>query len=108
MYLLLGCSIKCTPNNYGGTNVLNENEGIIAGKFPICNYIEDYYSDWLLTNSASLNVQKTSSAVTTGLGFLTFAGAIITALVTGGLTLPIARSSFRWFCYCLVRCYSIR
>ena len=107
MYLLLGCSIKCTPNNYGGSNVLNENEGVIAGKFPICNYIEDYYSDWLLTNSPSLNVQKTTSAVTTGIGLLTFMGAVVASIVTGGATLPLARSSFRWTRYSLEWCLSI-
>lgn len=51
-------SIKCVPNSYSYDSEAIEEEGIVAGKFPTFNWSKENYSDWLLTNSASLNVQK--------------------------------------------------
>ena len=63
--------------------MLNEDEGVLANKFPICDYNEQYYADWLLSNNPSLNVQKGVGLATYGIGILSLLGAIV-------------RSSFRW------------
>ena len=48
-----GCSINLTPTNYNG-NVSADNDAIQLGKFPICNFQNDMYTNWLSQNS--LNV----------------------------------------------------
>ena len=48
-------SAKIVPINYGKANLEVENEGIISGKLPTLDWNEDYYSNWLLTNSESNN-----------------------------------------------------
>lgn len=71
----------------------------MAGKYPILNWNRDNYADWLLTNSASLNTQKTYGAVSLGIGGLTFFGATMgilyqamamtAGLASGGALLPL-------------------
>ena len=65
-----GCSIRCYPWQYKGVTD-NYTLGISAGKFPICNWATDAYTNWLTQNSVNM-----------GLGA---AGTIITAV--GGIAL---------------------
>ena len=60
-----GCSIRLTPINYKGLLVNNE-EGLNLGKFPICNYAVDMYTNWLTQNSVNIATSLASS----GLGIL--------------------------------------
>lgn len=53
MLFLHGCSIGITPNYYDGNTVSN-NHTLSLGKFPICNFLNDAYKNWLAQNS--LNV----------------------------------------------------
>ena len=78
-------SIKCTPQEYSTNHSYIEEEGILAGKYPSLNWNLNVYADWLLTNSASLNTQKTYGAISTAGGLITF----------------LARTCFiryRWWC----------
>lgn len=49
-----GCSIKLTPLYYKNINNCQD-ESIMCGKFPICNYINDTYINWLTQNSVNIN-----------------------------------------------------
>ena len=49
----LGCSIKCYPKDYKKITEC-QHESITAGKFPICNYVNDTYTNWLTQNSINL------------------------------------------------------
>ena len=80
-----GCSIKCYPLNYKGvTN--NYDEGINYGKFPICSYSTDMYTNWLTQNSVNLALNMASGAgqIVGGLGV---------AIATGGAGIAVGASS---------------
>lgn len=55
-----GCSIRLTPNNYNGV-ASNDEESINLGKFPICNYVCDMYTNWLTQNSINIAGHTVSS-----------------------------------------------
>lgn len=52
-----GCSIRAIPRNYLGTalvgNYNNNQYGLTIGKFPICSYPVDMYTNWLTQNSVN-------------------------------------------------------
>lgn len=79
-----GCSIRATPLNYKGAGT-NNDEGLNLGKFPICSYANDVFTNWLTQNSVNIAVGVASSALTiagglgmmaTGAGALAGAGAV--------------------------------
>lgn len=53
-------------------------------KFPICNYNEAIYDDWLLSNSASLNAQKDIGTTQQIIGALTTILGLAGMAVSGG------------------------
>ena len=55
-----GCSIRLTPNNYNGVSS-NDEESINLGKFPICNFTCDMYTNWLTQNSLNIGGHTVSS-----------------------------------------------
>lgn len=62
-----GCDIYAYPLNYKGVSE-SQNEIITAPKFPICNYINDSYTNWETQNSININGKniplRTAKAVT--------------------------------------------
>lgn len=69
----IGGSIKCNPVNYKMTNEAdNEEEGIMAGKFPTLSWSEDAYINWLTQNSVNIGIGLASDVLSTigGLGLL--------------------------------------
>ena len=50
-----GCSIKCVPLNYKGESRYQQ-EGIMAGKFPTCGWVNDAYTNWMTQNAVNLNI----------------------------------------------------
>ena len=48
-----GCSINLTPTNYNGS-ASSDNDAIQLGKFPICNFQNDMYTNWLTQNSINV------------------------------------------------------
>lgn len=53
----LGASIKMSPYYYTQNNGYDEEEGLIAGKFPFMNWATQYYNDWISRNSLNLTGQ---------------------------------------------------
>lgn len=85
----VGGSIKCTPLNYKGSDKF-EQEGIMAGKYPVCSWINDTYTNWLTQNSVNVGVGLAASSleVVGGLGMIaTGAGAVAgsSMLLSGSL-----------------------
>lgn len=61
----IGGSIKCNPFNYKNSNETdNENEGIMAGKFPTLSWSEDAYINWLTQNSVNIGIGVASNLLT--------------------------------------------
>lgn len=59
-FLVQGCltpggSIRAIPKNYRGV-AQNDEEGLNLGKFPICNWTSDEYTNWLTQNSVNIGV----------------------------------------------------
>ena len=76
-----GCSIKCYPLNYKGvTN--NYDEGINYGKYPVCSFNTDMYTNWLTQNSVNLALNMVSGAgqIVGGLGVAIASGGVGTAV----------------------------
>ena len=48
-----GCSVNITPTNYNGS-ASSDNDAIQLGKFPICNFQNDMYTNWLTQNSINV------------------------------------------------------
>lgn len=80
-----GCSIRMNPLNYKGVST-NNDEGINGGKYPICCWNSDAYTNWLTQNGVNI-----------GLNLLSGAGQIVAGaglgLATGGLGLAIGGGS---------------
>lgn len=73
-----GCSIRMHPLWYKGI-VSNYEEGINAGKYPMCAWNSDSYTNWLTQNAVNNGVTIGSGIATTVLGgaaMLTGAGAV--------------------------------
>lgn len=56
----VGGSIKCVPLNYKGVERYQQ-EGIMAGKFPTCGWINDTYTNWLTQQAVNLQVGMTAT-----------------------------------------------
>lgn len=57
-----GCSIRAVPLYYNGADANNE-EGINLGKYPICNWTTDVYTNWLTQNAVNIPLQFVSGAL---------------------------------------------
>ena len=91
-----GCSIRFTPMYYKNAT-RNTEEGLTLGKYPVCSWKVDSYTNWLTQNSINvggatiskdeLNMVTSVASLATGTALLaTGAGAGIgTGMVMGGL-----------------------
>ena len=97
-----GASIRMTPRNYKGI-ASNDLESLMLGKFPICNYQVDMYTNWLTQNSVNvggntvtsddLNIANASVGAISGvIGSLLSGniGGAITGAVSGGTSIASA------------------
>lgn len=50
-----GCSVRMYPRNYDGSED-NIDEGITLGKYPVCNFAGDIYTNWATQNAVNLAV----------------------------------------------------
>lgn len=75
-----GCSIRMYPVNYNGS-VNNIDEGITLGKYPICNFAGDIFTNWVTQNGVNLAVNTAQSLVSLGTGV---AKAVATDGALGG------------------------
>lgn len=83
-----GMSIRIVPRYYNGTTN-NNDEGLNLGKFPICSWNTDVYTNWLTQNAVNIGVSIASGLATTAFGVgavATGAGAVAGgSMVAGGL-----------------------
>lgn len=80
-----GCSIRLLPKDYNGVYVNNE-EGLNLGKYPICNWNSDVFTNWLTQNSLNIGLNVAS-------GVAQIVGGAGIALVTpGGLGMAVGGS----------------
>ena len=86
-----GCSINITPTNYNGS-ASSDIDAIQLGKFPICNFQNDMYTNWLTQNSINIlghtitsdDINITSSAIGGVSGMIT--GAVTRNVLGAGLS----------------------
>lgn len=76
-----GCSIRMIPKNYKGVLENNE-EGLNLGKYPICNWTSDVYTNWLTQNSVNIGLN-----IASGIGQMVAGGAL--AVATGGAGIAV-------------------
>lgn len=55
-----GGSFRLVPKRYKGATE-NDNEALMLGKYPICNYSTDSYTNWLTQNSINIGGMNISS-----------------------------------------------
>lgn len=73
-----GCSIRMTPQNYNGVSS-NNDCGLNAGKYPICCWNSDVYTNWLTQNSVNMGMAYANAGgniLVGGLMTLTGVGAL--------------------------------
>lgn len=68
-----GCSIKCIPLNYKNTtdtenSLRSFNYGINGGKYPICSWNSDVYTNWLTQNGVNIGLDLIGGTASTLLG----------------------------------------
>lgn len=59
-----GGSIRLVPLGYAGVDGENNNHGLTGGKFPVCGWQSDYYTNWLTQNALNIEVQRESIELT--------------------------------------------
>ena len=84
-----GMSIRIVPLNYNGASK-NNAEGLNLGKFPVCSWNTDVYTNWLTQNAVNIGASIGSSLLTvaggatmmaTGAGALAGAGAVASGVL---------------------------
>ena len=76
-----GCSIKCVPLSYKNVNdtvnsMYSFNYGVVGGKYPICSWKSDTYTNWLTQNGVNI-----------GLNLLASGASLVAGVATGN---PVA------------------
>lgn len=81
-----GNSIKLVPHNYGGNTQTNGNyqEGMQAGKLPVCAWASDYYLNWVTQNAINMNTSVLTSATSGAISGGLYGGGV--GAVVGGVT----------------------
>ena len=59
---VVGASVKCSPKDYDGITI-NEENGIVAGKFPTLNWSKDEYTNWLTQNAVNIGLGVAGSGL---------------------------------------------
>ena len=83
----VGGSIKCIPHAYKNAGLRNEEEGVIAGKFPTLNWSNDNYLNWLTQNAVNNTLGITSDVVSlvAGAGSLAMGNPVGASGVISGI-----------------------
>lgn len=74
----VGGSIKCCPTDYKGRTGSNDQEGLVAGKYPTCGWTNDVYTNWLTQNAVNLQMGHVAQLGGGALGFALGAVGILT------------------------------
>ena len=83
-----GNSIKLVPESYKGNSSANGNyqEGLQAGKLPVCAWASDYYLNWVTQNAINMNtsvITSTASGAISGGLYGGVAGAVVGGVTSG-------------------------
>lgn len=78
-----GFSITLKPRYYNGVEI-NNLESLPLGKFPVCAWATDVYTNWLTQNAVNIPLSLGSALVQTGLGVASSAIGLAGAMATGG------------------------
>lgn len=62
-----GCSVRMMPTNYNGASV-NVEEGLGLGKYPICSYTTDMFTNWMTQNSLNIATDIVGGSLQMGVG----------------------------------------
>ena len=76
-----GCSIRLVPASYCNIEE-NHQSALTGGKFPICGWTNDIYTNWLTQNSINIGVSLASAG-------LQIAGGVASAIATGGVGIAV-------------------
>ena len=71
-----GGSIRLIPQSFKGITS-NDEEGLNLGKYPVCNYAVDMYTNWLTQNSINIPLEYASNITQT-------IGGAVSMLIPGG------------------------
>lgn len=90
--ITVGGSIIYTPKNYkltsGWSSAYNYNECFIGGKYPVCSWVNDSYTNWLtqssVNRSETYNQDVQQAIVGAGLGALGLATGSVPLMMFGG------------------------
>lgn len=86
-----GCSFKCVPLNYlkqSDNNSMNSfNYGIAGSKLPICPWVNDVYTNWLVENGLPMAVQVGVGIAALGVGIATGGVGLAVGAVSGASTI---------------------
>ena len=67
-----GCSTKCVPLNYmklsDSSSMNSYNYGVPGGKLPVCPWVNDAYTNWLVENGVSMAVNTIASIAEIAVG----------------------------------------
>lgn len=80
-----GCSIKGFPRLYKGVDN-NYDEGLSCGKYPVCSYNTDMYTNWMTQNSVNIAL-----SIASGVGQV--AGGVALGVASGGLGMAVGGGS---------------
>lgn len=80
-----GCSIRLYPMNYKGIGH-NYEEGLNLGKYPICNWNTDVYTNWLTQNSVNIGLDIATAGIQ-------IVGGVVGGIVSGGAGLAVGGAS---------------
>ena len=84
----IGGSIKAIPMYYKNM-VRNYDEGIVAGKFPVLSWSNDFFTNWLTQNSVNIAISSTSSiaSISGGMALLGTGGGTLAGagMIAGGV-----------------------
>lgn len=61
----VGGSIKCCPTDYKGFSGLVDQEGVVAGKYPVGGWTNDVYTNWLTQNAVNIQMGHVGQAFNT-------------------------------------------
>lgn len=75
-------SVRLIPKNYKGLSN-NENESLTGGKYPICNWSSDVYTNWLTQNGVNIGLGVATSTLSTIVGAATLNPIATTSGVLG-------------------------
>ena len=80
-----GMSIRLIPKHYKGVDI-NDVEGLNLGKFPVCSWSNDVYTNWLTQNSVNIGLSVVGGITSTIIGV----GSVLAAPATAGASLGLA------------------